>query len=289
MFNRRTTLTGRTVVITGAGSGIGRALAHRLSTAGCPVAIADVDEVGLKETLSMLSGACLTHVVDVRDAAAVGEFAAQVASWAPAPIGAVFNNADVALSASIRNGVSDDEDWLHEINYRGVVNGTRAFLPQLLGQSAGAIVNTSSVYGLIGVGNESAYCASKFAVRGFTESLRHELRGTGVRAVTIHPGGVKTNIARNGRLREDTEGWGRTPDDIAEEFEALAMTTPEAAADIIVEGVERGQSRILVGIDTKVIDALVRLAPTRYPIGIAAVQAALSSRAAKRLGTVMAR
>ncbi|MGV7969548.1 SDR family oxidoreductase, partial [Mycobacterium kansasii] len=92
-----------------------------------------------------------------------------------------------------------------------------------------------SVYGLIGVGNESAYCASKFAVRGFTESLRHELRGTGVRAVTIHPGGVKTNIARNGRLREDTEGWGRTPDDIAEEFDALAMTTPEAAADIIVE------------------------------------------------------
>ena len=206
-----------------------------------------------------------------------------------APIGAVFNNAGVALSASIRNGVSDDEDWLHEINYRGVVNGTRAFLPQLLGQSAGAIVNTSSVYGLIGVGNESAYCASKFAVRGFTESLRHELRGTGVRAVTIHPGGVKTNIARNGRLREDTEGWGRTPDDIAEEFEALAMTTPEAAADIIVEGVERGQSRILVGIDAKVIDALVRLAPTRDPIGIAAVQAALSSRAAKRLGTVMAR
>ncbi|GIF49213.1 NADP-dependent 3-hydroxy acid dehydrogenase YdfG [Asanoa ferruginea] len=254
-------LAGRTAVITGAASGIGRALAQRLSAAGCPVAVADIDESGLKE---QFNGPVLRRVLDVRDAAAVKEFAGEVRSWAPGRIGAVFNNAGVAIGSTVLGAVAEDDDWLHSINFQGVVNGVRAFLPILVAQDSGAMVNTSSVYGLIGVPNQSAYCAAKFAVRGFTEALRQELRGTGVRAVTIHPGGVKTNIARNARFRADPEGRGRTHEQIAAEFDAIARTTPERAAEIIHKGVDRGKARILVGPDAYLVDALARLAPTHY-------------------------
>jgi NADP-dependent 3-hydroxy acid dehydrogenase YdfG len=263
-MSRPEPLAGRTAVVTGAASGIGRALARRLSAAGCPVAIADVDESGLKETAADLPGPVLRHGFDVRDAAAVTAFAGAVREWAPEPIGAVFNNAGVAIGSSVLGAVPSDDDWLHDINFRGVVNGVRAFLPSLVAQDSGTIVNTSSVYGLIGVPYQSAYCAAKFAVRGFTEALRQELRGTGVRAATVHPGGVKTNIARNARFRADPEGRGRTHDQIAAEFDAIARTTPERAAEVIHKGVDRGKARILVGPDAYVIDALARLAPTRY-------------------------
>lgn len=263
-MSRPEPLAGRTAVVTGAASGIGRALARRLAAAGCPVAIADVDERGLKETSADLTGPVLRQVLDVRDAAAVTAFAGAVREWAPAPLGAVFNNAGVAIGSSVLGAVPADDDWLHDINFRGVVNGVRAFLPALVAQDAGTIVNTSSVYGLIGVPYQSAYCAAKFAVRGFTEALRQELRGTGVRAATVHPGGVKTNIARNARFRADPEGRGRTHEQIAAEFDAIARTTPERAAAIIHKGVDRGKARILVGPDAYVVDALARLAPTRY-------------------------
>jgi NAD(P)-dependent dehydrogenase (short-subunit alcohol dehydrogenase family) len=145
-----------------------------------------------------------------------------------------------------------------------VVNGVRAFLPILLGQDSGVLVNTSSVFGLLGWPNQSAYCASKFAVRGFTESLRHELGGTGVRAVAVHPGGIRTNILRNARFHSDPMRRDLSHEDAATQFDALARTTPERAADIILAGVMAGKSRILVGPDAYVFDALVRLAPTRY-------------------------
>jgi NADP-dependent 3-hydroxy acid dehydrogenase YdfG len=261
-MSRPEPLAGRTAVITGAASGIGRALAVRLSAAGCPVAIADVDEAGLKQ--ADLAGPVLRRVLDVRDAAAVTAFAGEVREWAPAPLGAVFNNAGVAIASPVLGAVPEDDDWLHDINFRGVVNGVRAFLPLLVAQDSGTIVNTSSVYGLIGVPHQSAYCAAKFAVRGFTEALRQELRGTGVRAATVHPGGVKTNIARNARIRADPEGRGRTHEQLAAEFDAVARTTPERAAAIIHRGVDRGKARILVGPDAYLIDALARLAPTRY-------------------------
>ncbi|GIF67685.1 short-chain dehydrogenase [Asanoa ishikariensis] len=263
-MSRPEALVGRTAVVTGAASGIGRALARRLSAAGCPVAIADVDEPGLKEASADLTGPVLRQVLDVRDAAAVTAFAQTVSEWAPAPLGAVFNNAGVAIGSSVLGALPADDDWLHEINFRGVVNGVRAFLPALVAQDSGTIVNTSSVYGLIGVPYQSAYCAAKFAVRGFTEALRQELRGTGVRAATVHPGGVKTNIARNARFRADPEGRGRTHEQIAAEFDAIARTTPERAAAIIHKGVDRGKARILVGPDAYLVDALARLAPTRY-------------------------
>ena len=257
-------ISGRTVVITGAASGIGRALAQRLSAHGCAVAIADVNERGLKETDATLAGPSLTQVLDVRDAEAQHAFADQVSEWAPTPLGAVFNNAGVAVASSVLDTVPEDDQWLWDINFHGVVNGTRAFLPILVAQDSGAIVNTSSVFGLAGMPNQSAYCSAKFAVRGFTDSLRQELRGTGVRAVNVHPGGIDTNIVRNARVRKDPDGLGRSQDQMAEEFAAITMTKPEKAADIIHRGVEQGKARILVGPDAYLFDALSRLAPTHY-------------------------
>jgi NADP-dependent 3-hydroxy acid dehydrogenase YdfG len=257
-------LAGQTVVITGAGSGIGRALAQHLSAHGCPVAAvdADADALGLLE--SSLSGHVVAQELDVRDRQGQLAFAARVRDWAPAPIGAVFNNAGVAVSSTVAAAAIEDDEWLHAINFEGVVNGVRAFLPVLLDQGSGAIVNTSSVFGLAGIPHQSAYCASKFAVRGFTDSLRHELKGTGVRAITVHPGGVKTNIARNGRLHTDPRGLGRSREQMADEFEAVVRTTPERAAEIIHKGVDAGKARILVGPDAYVFDILTRLAPTHY-------------------------
>ena len=183
----------------------------------------------------------MTKVLDVRDAQAQHAFADEVRDWAPAPLGAVFNNAGVAVSSSVLDTVPEDDDWLWDINFHGVVNGTRAFLPILVAQDSGAIVNTSSVFGLVGMPNQSAYCSAKFAVRGFTDSLRQELRGTGVRAVNVHPGGINTNIVRNARFRKDPDGRGRSHDQMVQEFAAITMTEPAKAAEIIHRGVEQAR------------------------------------------------
>jgi NAD(P)-dependent dehydrogenase (short-subunit alcohol dehydrogenase family) len=257
-------IAGRPAVITGAASGIGRSLAQRLSRHGSPVVIADVDEAGLQETAASLKGPVLSRVLDVRDADDVRLFAKEVQDWLDLPLAAVFNNAGVATSTTVQNSVPEDDSWLFDINYWGVVNGTRAFLPQLVKQNYGVIVNTSSVYGLLGMPKNSAYCAAKFAVRGFTDSLRQELRGTGVSAVTVHPGGIKTNIIRNARIHTDPDERGRSLDEMAKDFDAVALTTPDKAAEIIHRGVERGKARILVGPDAYVFDALARIAPTSY-------------------------
>lgn len=251
-------------MITGAASGIGRALAIRLSSFGCPVAIADIDETGLLETEALLTGAALPRRLDVSERGDQLAFAAEVDEWAPAPIGAVFNNAGVALSNKVAEASVEDELWLDSINFQGVVNGVHAFLPLLLRQGEGSMVNTSSVFGLAGIPSQSAYCASKFAVRGYTESLRHELAGTGVRAVTIHPGGVKTNIVRNGRMHDDPLGLDRSTEQFATDFDAMARTTPERAAEIIHRGLDAGKARILIGADAHLFDVLTRVTPTHY-------------------------
>jgi NADP-dependent 3-hydroxy acid dehydrogenase YdfG len=261
---RQVIIRGRPVMITGAASGIGRSLARLLARSGSPVAIADIDEDGLKQTAASLPGPVLTRLLDVRDAADQRRFATEVRDWLRAPLAAVFNNAGVAVAASVAAGDPGDDEWLRQINFDGVVNGTRAFLPILLEQDCGVVVNTSSVFGLLGMPYQSAYCASKFAVRGFTEALRQELRGTGVRAVTVHPGGITTNIARSARIRRDPSGRGLSHADLAAEFEAMTMTSPGKAAEIIVRGVEQGRARILVGPDAYVFDALARLAPVHY-------------------------
>ena len=275
-------LAGRTAVISGAASGIGRALALRLAAHGCPVALTDVDQDGLEETASLVSAPTLARPVDVSDRGAQLAFAAEVAEWAPAPIGAVFNNAGVALASNVADSSSEDEEWLRRINFEGVVHGTHAYLPILLEQRSGTIVNTSSVFGLAGIPGQSAYCASKFAVRGFTESLRHELVGSGVRAITVHPGGVKTNIARNGRLHSDPKGLGRSKDEIADEFEAIVRTTPDRAAEIIHRGVDGGRARILIGADAHVFDILTRVTPTHYFRVLSALEGALTRRSRRQ-------
>jgi NAD(P)-dependent dehydrogenase (short-subunit alcohol dehydrogenase family) len=228
------------------------------------VAIVDQNEEGLRETAELIAGPVLARRVDVRDRQAQMAFAAEVAEWAPTPLGMVLNNAGVATSQSVADGSLEDDEWVLDINLGGVINGTRAFLPILLRQDSGVIVNTSSVFGLVGIPFQSAYCTSKFAVRGFTESLRHELRGTGVRAVTVHPGGVKTNIARNARFHAHPTRPGLSHEEAARQFESLAFTTPERAAKVIHEGVKAGRARILVGPDAYVFDALARVLPTRY-------------------------
>nr|CEL18386.1 Short chain dehydrogenase [Kibdelosporangium sp. MJ126-NF4]CTQ97869.1 Short chain dehydrogenase [Kibdelosporangium sp. MJ126-NF4] len=266
------------MMITGAASGIGRSLAQRLSRFGSPVAIADVNEVELEKTAASLSGQVLTRVLDVSDAADQLRFADEVREWLPGPLAAVFNNAGVNISTRVLDTVIEDDTWLHNINFHGVVHGTRAFLPILVAQNSGVIVNTSSVFGLVGMPNQSAYCAAKFAVRGFTDSLRQELLGTGVSAVNVHPGGIRTNIVRNGRYHEDPDGLGRTREQMAAQFDAIAMTTPDKAAEIIHRGVERGKARILVGPDAYVFDALARITPTHYYSVMLRLQSGLHSR-----------
>lgn len=260
----RPRLAGTTAVITGAGSGIGRAMAQRLARHGCPLALVDVNADALAETAAGIDTPVLTRPLDVRSRQEQLAFAAAVAEWAPAPLGLVFNNAGVALSQTVARASPEEDEWVLAVNYDGVVHGVRAFLPILLRQDSGVIVNTSSVFGLVGIPTQSAYCASKFAVRGFTDSLRQELRGTGVRAVNVHPGGVKTNIVRNGRMHADPLGAEVDRDQMIRDFDAIARTTPERAAKIIHKGIEAGKARILVGPDAYFFDALGRLAPTRY-------------------------
>ena len=273
-------IDGLTAYVSGAASGIGRAVAQRLAAHGCPLAIVDQDEAGLEQTAAPLSVPVLSRTLDVRDRDAQTEFAQKVAEWAPTPLGMIFNNAGVATSQTVAGAVVEDDDWVVDINYRGVVHGTRAFLPLLLRQGSGAIVNTSSVFGLVGIPGQSAYCSSKFAVRGFTEALRQELRGTDVRAVTIHPGGIRTNIARNSRYHSHPFGDDMDKEQASAHFDAIARTTPERAAQIIHEGVKAGKSRVLVGPDAYLIDALVRLAPTRYFDVLAKLEALSARRAA---------
>jgi NAD(P)-dependent dehydrogenase (short-subunit alcohol dehydrogenase family) len=281
MSRNRLELDGRTAFVSGAASGIGRALAQRLAGHGCPLAIVDQDEEGLRETADLIAGVggdVLARRLDVRDRQGQMAFAAEVAEWAPQPLGYVFNNAGVATSQSIADGSVEDDEWVIDINFGGVVNGVRAFLPILLRQDSGVIVNTSSVFGLVGIPYQSAYCASKFAVRGFTESLRHELRGTGVHAVTVHPGGVKTSIARNARYHAHPLRPDLSHEEAARQFEKIAFTRPDRAARIIHDGVKAGRSRILVGPDAYVFDGLARAMPNRYFDVLAFLEERLAQR-----------
>lgn len=256
-------LAGRTCVITGAGSGIGRAVAERMSEMGCPVAICDWNEEGLEETAAMLSGPVFTRKLDVSDRLATMAFASDVNDWAPSKFGMFLNNAGVTVSQLAAEAATEDDEWVMNVNFWGVVHGTRAYLPLLMEQGDGAIVNVSSVFGLMGWPAQSMYCASKHAVRGYTESLRHELRDTDIRVCTVHPGGVKTNIVRNARFHNDD--LGNTDRTVLEkDFDKVTITTPRKAAKIIQTGVDKNKARILVGPDAVGTSILTRLAPVRY-------------------------
>ena len=255
-------LKDKVAVVTGAASGIGRALAERLLQEGCALALSDIDEEGLRAFAAELSTDRVTiHPLDVSDRQAVHNYAETVkATHGTAHL--IINNAGVGHADSVEHLAYDDLEWVMNINFWGVVHGTKAFLPMLLGQNEGHIVNISSVFGLIGVPTQSAYCASKFAVRGFTESLAVELAGTGVRTSSVHPGGVRTRILERARVRRTPDGES-TEKGLAKYDRFFRMTAPHAA-QVIVDGIKRDRPRIIVGQDATLLDIVQRLFPRSY-------------------------
>jgi NAD(P)-dependent dehydrogenase (short-subunit alcohol dehydrogenase family) len=253
---------GKIAVITGAGSGIGRALSLQLNRDGCELYLSDINGDGLGETLRLLSRKDVPAsglVLDVADKAAMHAWAEQIAA-ARGHVDIVINNAGVALIATVEGSSYEDIEWLMGINFWGVVYGTQAFLPLLRRSTQGHLVNLSSVFGLIGVPTQSAYNAAKFAVRGYTEALRQEMHGTNVHVCCVHPGGIKTNIARAARSGASAMSAAER----GSEFEKLARTTPEVAAQKIIAAIEKRQKRLLIGLDATIISLVCRLFPVSY-------------------------
>jgi butyryl-CoA dehydrogenase len=261
-------LEGRVAAITGAGSGIGRALAVELARRHAHLALSDIDEVTLAETVSQCEGfgvKVTAQRLDVADREAVFAWADRVVAD-HGQVNLIFNNAGVALGATVEAMSYEDLEWLMSINFWGVVHGTKAFLPHLEASGEGHIVNLSSVFGLISVPTQSAYNAAKFAVRGFTDALRMELEASGsaVSATTVHPGGIKTNIARRARMDPSVSALAGSPDEVGRDFDRIAMTKPDKAARQILAAVEADRRRALIGPDAKLIDLISRLPAGLY-------------------------
>jgi len=255
---------GKVAVITGAGSGIGRALAQQLSLEGAQLALSDVNMKGLEDTRSSLKGKekVLLTQLDVSDRSAFEQYTQDVLSEF-GHTDLLINNAGVALSQTVNDCSYDDFEWLMNINFWGVVYGTKSFLPHMLTRPEAAIVNISSVFGIIALPTQSQYNAAKFAVRGFTESLRQEVKDSNLYVGCVHPGGIKTNIVANGRMHTSMVGEQSHAQQI-EEFNKMARTTPEAAVDIILNGIRKNKRRILIGQDAKFMDRIQRLFPEKY-------------------------
>ncbi len=254
---------GRVAAITGAGSGIGRALAQELARRDAHLALSDIDEVGLAETVALCEGLGVkvtSQHLDVADRDAVFAWADRVVED-HGKVNLIFNNAGVGLAATIEAMSYDDLEWLMGINFWGVVHGTKAFLPRLKASGEGHVVNMSSVFGLMSIPAQSAYNSAKFAVRGFTDALRMELEieGAPVSSTTVHPGGIKTNIARNSRFDESVAELAGGAEEAARRFDKVAMTSPEKAARQILAAVEHDKRRALIGPDAKLLDLISRL------------------------------
>lgn len=259
------TLDGKVVVITGAGSGIGRELARRAATLGADLALTDWDEVGLMETAALVEARAgrevRTDKLDVRDRAAMASYAASVADDL-GRVNVVVNNAGVALHGDFEEVAYDDFEWIMDVDFWGVVQGTKEFLPHLIASGDGHVVNISSLFGLLGMPGQTAYNSAKFAVRGFTEALRQEMliAGHPVKVTCVHPGGIKTAIARNARTTASHE-----QSEIARHFDTkLARTSPARAAEVILDGVLADKPRVVVGADAKALDLMVRVVGPRY-------------------------
>lgn len=256
------------VVITGAASGIGRALAVRLSQEPISgIAVSDVNPEALAETEKLISKPNLkvsAHRVNVADETEMREFVDEVVR-AHGRVTHVINNAGVALGGAVKEVSLDDMRWLMNINFWGVVYGTKLFLPHLEKEKSAHIVNFSSLFGIIAPPGQATYAASKFAVRGFSEALRHELEGTNIAVSVVHPGGVKTNIANSARIGENLS---LTEQEIVERKEKanqnLSRTSPEQAAEIIVRGIKARNPRILIGSDARLLSQISRFFPRRY-------------------------
>ena len=276
-----TAIKGSAAAITGAASGIGRALALELAAGGCDFAIADRDEAGLAAVAAELATRgrkVTTHRVDVSDPAQIQAFATAATAAHPG-LNIVINNAGVALLGQFNEIDQAQFEWLMNINFWGVVHGTRAFLPHLERQPAAHIVNISSIFGIIAPSGQTAYCASKFAVRGFSESLRHEfwLNNSPVQLTVVHPGGIKTNIVRNMRTGAAITDNARRVESIERFDTEFAKTTSEVAAQTIIRGIEKNAPRVLIGNDAKFMDLLQRFRPGKY---FKVMQRQLAKRAA---------
>ncbi len=262
---------GKVAAITGAASGMGRQLAVQLAERGCHLSLSDVNVAELEVTAQQAGRfgvRVTTQKLDVSDRAAVEAWARQTAAD-HGQVNLIFNNAGVALSATMEGVEYADFEWIMGINFWGVVYGTKAFLPYLKASGDGHVINTSSLFGLCAQPGMGGYNASKFAVRGFTESLRQELdlQNCGVSATSVHPGGIKTNIARAGRVSKSIEGvLLKDSTKGAARFEKLFITTADDAARVILKAVRRDARRVLVGPDAKFTDWLVRWFPAWHQV-----------------------
>ena len=259
-------LAGRTAVVTGAASGIGRGTALALAKRGCDLALADLNEEGLAETAALAEAHGVKvsrHRLDVADKEAVAAFPGKVLA-AHGRADLIFNNAGVAIGGTFEQVAEEDFDWLMEINFWGVVRMTRAFLPLLRASDHARIVNVSSIFGIIAPPGQTAYCASKFAVRAFSESLRRELEAEGAKigVTVVHPGGVNTSIAKNARPPRGVNDLDLEAQQ--KRFEKFLRMPPEQAGEIIVSGVERERPRVVVGNDARFMAIVERLAPVGY-------------------------
>jgi short-subunit dehydrogenase len=263
-----TAIRGAAAAVTGAASGIGRALALELAARGCDLALADRDEAGLRTVAAEIgkvhSRKVTVHRVDVGEPKEIEAFAQAAVAGHPG-LNIVVNNAGVALLGQFNEIDLAQMDWLMNINFWGVVHSTRAFLPQLARQREAHIVNLSSIFGIIAPPGQTAYAAAKFAVRGFSESLRHELQmaASPVRVSVVHPGGIATDIVRNSRTGAGVTDNERRAQAI-ERFDSVARTTAAAAALRIIKGIEKNQPRILIGNDARFMDLLQRFRPATY-------------------------
>lgn len=252
---------GKCAVITGAGSGIGRALALQLNREGCELYLSDINTDSLADTVSKLERRdvpCDQQGLDVADREAMHAWAARIEA-ARDHVDIVINNAGVGLGDRVDEMSYENLDWLMGINFWGVVQGSMAFLPLLKRSQQGHLVNVSSLFGIIAVPTQSAYNAAKFGVRGFTESLRQEMKGSNVHVCCVHPGGIATNIARNSR------GGDGSADERDALFKKYARTTAESAAQQVVRAMEKRKPRLLIGTDAKIVTLLSRIFPVLYP------------------------
>jgi short-subunit dehydrogenase len=263
-----TAIRGAAAAVTGAASGIGRALAIELAARGCDLALADRDEAGLATVAAEIGRAnaqkVSVHRVDVSQPSQIADFA-QAAIAAHPGLNIVVNNAGVALLGQFHEIDQAQMEWLMNTNFWGVVHSTRAFLPHLATRSEAHIVNLSSIFGIVAPPGQTAYSAAKFAVRGFSESLRHELQmaSSPIRISVVNPGGVKTNIVRNSRTGAGITDNERRAQTI-ERFDAIAQATPSDAALVIIKGIEKNQPRILIGGDARFMDLVQRFRPGTY-------------------------
>jgi NADP-dependent 3-hydroxy acid dehydrogenase YdfG len=264
---------GKVAVVTGAGSGIGQALAVELARSGAKLAISDIDTESLaatEERLAAIGAPLKSDRLDVTEREAFLSYADAVNDHF-GTVNQIYNNAGIAFTGDIETSQFKDIERVMDVDYWGVVNGTKAFLPYLIASGDGHIVNVSSVFGLFAVPGQAAYNSAKFAVRGFTEALRQEmiLAGHPVKVTTVHPGGIKTNIVRNMSAVE-----GVDKDELVQTFDKrLASTSPQKAARIILDGVRKNKARVLVGPDAKILDIMVRLTGSGYQRLVTAVTA----------------